>query len=164
MTSPLRSQQVTPADRASGQIRVPTASKSAFPRTAGPLRVVVRGTAIDGRWNPRIGQTGSGQGRSGSGMRHCRASFSFLPAPSSLSPHCRTDRSIFGSGDAWAAKSTSTARRYVALLSCRTRAVFLAANKNLRLERYSRLCSAFAPTTWLHLNGPARSNVTATWR
>lgn len=55
MTSPLQSQQVTPADRTSGQIRVPATSKSAFPRAAGPLRVVLRGTAIDGRWNPRIG-------------------------------------------------------------------------------------------------------------
>lgn len=55
MTSSLRSQQVTPADRAAGQIRVPTASKSAFPRGAGPLRVVLRGTAIDAGWNPRIG-------------------------------------------------------------------------------------------------------------
>lgn len=55
MSSSLRSQQVTATDRASGQIRVPSVSKSAFPPTAGPLRVILRGTAIDGRWNPRFG-------------------------------------------------------------------------------------------------------------
>lgn len=55
LTSPLRSQQVTAADRESGQIRFPSSSKRVFPREAATVRVLLRGRAVDARWNPRTG-------------------------------------------------------------------------------------------------------------
>lgn len=55
LTSPLRSQQVTAADRDSGQIRIPAASKRIFPKEAGVVSVFLRGREVAGRWNPRIG-------------------------------------------------------------------------------------------------------------
>jgi hypothetical protein len=52
-----RTQRVTEADLRAGQIRIPisTPTKSLFPSEKVPLRVVLRGAALDARWDPRMG-------------------------------------------------------------------------------------------------------------
>lgn len=51
----LQTQQVTATDRDRGQIRVPSRSKEVFPGGPATVRLVLRGRAVDARWNPRMG-------------------------------------------------------------------------------------------------------------
>lgn len=55
LTSPLRSQRMTAADRDAGQVRIPSGSKRVFPQQAAVVAVVLRGRQVEARWNPRIG-------------------------------------------------------------------------------------------------------------
>ncbi|MEX2194434.1 MAG: uracil-DNA glycosylase family protein [Thermoleophilaceae bacterium] len=50
-----RSQTVTQRDRDDGRIRFPGSAKPFFPHERGQVEVVLRGTRLSGRWDPRFG-------------------------------------------------------------------------------------------------------------
>lgn len=71
LESHLRTQRVTESDIRRGQIRIPIgASKSAFPRTKGPIEVELRGKPLSCRWDPRFGGTRERSGVIGVGRRN----------------------------------------------------------------------------------------------
>lgn len=50
-----RTQRVTAVDIRSGRIRVPHETKALFPRDMAYVDVVLRGRALNARWDPRMG-------------------------------------------------------------------------------------------------------------
>jgi hypothetical protein len=50
-----RTQRITAADFAKGQIRFPRDAKQFFPREPSMVRVMLRGNVVDGRYKPRFG-------------------------------------------------------------------------------------------------------------
>ncbi|WP_082695756.1 PIN domain-containing protein [Mycobacterium sp. IS-1742] len=51
----LFTQPVTAPDLAAGRIRIPSATKPAFPEARGSVRLVLRGRELEVRWDPRNG-------------------------------------------------------------------------------------------------------------
>lgn len=57
-TGQLTTQRVTAADRKRGQIRIPVASKAAFPAERDHIVVELRGLVVECRWDPRPSRSG----------------------------------------------------------------------------------------------------------